>query len=40
MAEVIITLGAFLAKGLAIGVIVASCAAIYLLESRSVAKEA
>lgn len=40
MAEVIISVGAVLVKGLAIGVIVASCVAIYLVESRGVAKGA
>ena len=39
MMDFLIWAGEILAKGLAIGVIVASCAAIYLLESRSVAKE-
>ena len=35
MAEVIITLGAFLAKGIAVCLMLASCAAIYLVESQS-----
>jgi hypothetical protein len=40
MAEVIITLGAVLAKGLAVCLMLASCAAIYLIESRNVVEEA
>ena len=38
--DILILAGGILAKGLAIGVIVASCAAIYLLESRTIAEEA
>ena len=40
MMDFLILAGGVLAKGLAIGAIVASCAAIYLLESRSVVEEA
>jgi hypothetical protein len=40
MMDFLILAGGVLAKSLAIGVIVASCVAIYLLESRSVAEEA
>ncbi len=34
MAEMIFTLGSVLAKGLAVCLMLASCAAIYLVESR------
>lgn len=36
MAEMIFTVGAVLAKGLAVCLMLASCAAIYLVESRRV----
>ena len=40
MAELIISVGAVLVKGLAVCLMLASCAAIYLVESRGVAKGA
>ena len=38
--DILIFVGGILAKGLAVGVIVASCVAIYLLESCTMAEEA
>ncbi len=40
MVDILIFVGGIVAKGLAIGVIVASGAAIYLLESRTIVEEA
>lgn len=40
MTEIIITVGTFLAKGLAVALMFATCAAIYLVESRSFKEEA
>lgn len=40
MAEVIITLGMCLAKGLAVCVMLAGCVAIYLVESHKLKEEA
>jgi hypothetical protein len=40
MMDFLILAGTILAKGLAVAIMIASCVAIYLLESRSVAKEA
>ncbi len=39
MAEMILTVGAVLAKGLAVCLMLASCAAIYLVESRKLNEE-
>ena len=39
MAEMIISIGAVLTKGLAICLMLASCAAIYLVESRKLNEE-
>ena len=39
MMDFLILAGGVLAKALAIGVIVSSCVAIYLLESRSIVEE-
>lgn len=40
MADIIISVGAFLAKGLAIAFMFATCAAIFLVESRNLKEEA
>ncbi len=40
MAEMIISIGAVLAKGLAVCVMLAGCVAIYLVESRELKEEA
>ncbi len=39
MAEMILTVGAVLTKGLAVCLMLASCAAIYLVESRKLNEE-
>ena len=39
MAEMIISIGAVLAKGMAVCLMLASCAAIYLVESRKLNEE-
>lgn len=39
MAEIIFAVGAFVVKGLAVCLMLASCAAIYLVESRKLNEE-
>ena len=40
MAEIIITVGVVMAKGMAVALMFATCAAIYLVESRTLKEEA